>query len=143
MKKKLIALLLAIVTVLSVVSMFTVTAFAADNDDKGNTIVRSELKIRCANAETELGTLRKCFPEKKYSAIKVNTGSEVSYLNVWVTNSSSNVLSNKVKAYPNGKEYRINYYAGISINKDVYIVFKGSQPNLVVQKKANLIAYSY
>lgn len=140
MKKKLIALLLAIVTVLSIVTMFAVTSYAAS---VGYTVSKT-VNIRCANANTELCQLKKYDPGQTYSKILVyKSGSEISYMHVWVTNITNKKMSDKIKTYPDDQTYTIKYYSGTTFVKDATIKFWGEQPNILVQKAAHFAAYSY
>lgn len=138
MKKKIIAIVLAIATIISVCAMFSLVSYA----DYGNKITKT-VSVQSVNANTKLCSLKKCYPNSKHSNIKVHkNGSEINKMNVWLKTSGGTTMSKKYRVYPDDNLYVIYYYEDQTFPTGADVVFWGEQAN-VAKKNAKFTAYSY
>ncbi len=143
MNKRISALLLSVVTILSVVSIFAISAYAkADYNDEVGYYETYTKTIGALNKNTEIAHLQKSFPNTTYSQIRLRTKSTVNKMNVWVMTGNETWMSEKYKAYPTGNICTIYYYTDQTFRKGANVYLWGEQGN-VREKSAHLTFYAY
>ena len=139
--KKFVSIMLCVLTIISMVSMFATLGFAGNAGDKGNTL-RVYMSLKSLSQNTELATLKKCFPDINYSSIKVDKSSEIAKMDAWVMTDDDESMSGKHRVYPNAEEYYIYYYSSQTFTTNSDVVFWGEQAN-IGEKFISCSLYSY
>lgn len=146
MKRRIISLFLSIITILSVCSMFAISAYATAtyNGQTGYTETWTKT-ISAAGKNTKIGHLNKCFTNKVYSKAAIlksdSNGKKttVNKMSFWVMNADEKWMSEKYTAYPTGQTCTIYYYSNVTFVKGKPVYLWGEQAN--IKKKTAVVKF--
>lgn len=112
--------------ILVVMLLISMGTFLVGAVDRGNT--KSFTKsIKALNNNTYIQSVIKDNVNAAYSAIKIDSESELSEMNVWVMTSQNDWMSEKHLVSANDSITRIYYYNGTTFTEGASVCFWGEQ----------------
>lgn len=119
-KKKIKKSISSVIVVMVAIIMFSLNVFSASvfHKDKGYYEDFSTI-VNILGINTKVGNLKKSFPEKMYSTVKINEVSpKQNYVYMWVMNDEKKWVSDKTMIPTDGKEHKIKYSKDITFVKN-------------------------
>lgn len=138
MKKFITSILVVFILLFS----FGVSTIAAEYNENCGYYDDFNKVISGTTVNTQIKKLKKTFPNKTYSKVKLRETSEVNKMKCWVKTDDGEWMSEKHLIYPNDKKYTIYYYTDQTFPKNSYVVLWGEQAN-IYDKKADGRFYCY
>ncbi len=128
-----------ILVVMLLISMGTFLVSAAT--DRGNTVSYTR-SIKALNNNTYIQSVTNAGVKKTYSAIKINSSSEVDEMNVWVMTNEDKWMSEKHTVKADGSITKIYYYEDTTFVNGAEICFWGEQSGITTKAISGKL-YSY
>ncbi len=127
--------------ILVVMLLISMGTFLVGAVDRGNTKTFTK-SIKAFTNNTYIQSVIKDNVNAAYSAIKIDSESELSEMNVWVMTSQNDWMSEKHLVSANDSITRIYYYNGTTFTEGASVCFWGEQGGLMAKEISGKL-YSY
>lgn len=127
--------------ILVVMLLISMGTFLVGAVDRGNTKTFTK-SIKAFTNNTYIQSVIKDNVNAAYSAIKIDSESELSEMNVWVMTSQNDWMSEKHLVSANDSITRIYYYNGTTFTEGASVCFWGEQGGLTAKEISGKL-YSY